>query len=261
VTDDTPAGKDEAAPTEQTAAASVGGDDASDEPAVASADEDDTPAAEDVAATDGPTVAADEPATVDAPIAPAPVASTTAAAPPPRERRGVFVPVWLAALLAVLLVGGIGFAIGYASADGNDSNSTSAAAVQPDRNSNDSNGSSSGSDNSNRDNDNDADNDNSGTRAAPTAFLGVSIEGVENGGGAEINNVQPGSPAADAGLRSGDVVTKVGDVTVEDAADLIRAVRSHEPGDEVTITYTRDGRSSDVQVELGESDVRNSLPS
>jgi putative serine protease PepD len=258
VTDDTPAGKDENAPTEQAASPSVGGDDAGGEPAVASTDEADTSAGDAVADTDGATVAADEPATVDAPVAPAPVAATDAA-PPSRDRRGVFVPVWLAALLAVLLVGGIGFAIGYVSADGNDSSSTNAAAAQPDRNSND--GSSSENDNTNRGSDNNNDNDDSGGSAAPTAFLGVSIEGVENGSGAEINNVQPGSPAADAGLRSGDVITKVGDATVDDAADLIRAVRSHEPGDEVTITYTRDGRSSDVQVELGESDVRNSLPS
>ncbi len=110
MTDDTPAGQDEAAQPAEEAATETG------DSAAADAGGDAPP--------DAGTVA--EPATV---AAAAPAAS--AASPPPHERRGVFVPIWLALLVAVLLVGGIGFAIGYAAADGDDSNSTNAAAVQP----------------------------------------------------------------------------------------------------------------------------------
>jgi putative serine protease PepD len=190
----------------------------------------------------------------------------------------VFVPIWLALLVAVLLVGGIGFAIGYAAADGDDSNSTNAAAVQPGQQNpgsgsgtlpgggyvpgNGNRGNGSNGSNGNGSNGNSS-NGNGSQSATPTAFLGVSVESVANNGGARVDNVRPGSPAADAGLQSGDVVTKIGDTTVQDDTDLINAVRSHDPGDTVTITYTRDGKSAEVKVELGDrSDAtRSALPS
>ena len=58
-------------------------------------------------------------------------------------------------------------------------------------------------------------------------------------------------------------LTKIGDTTIESSTDLIRAVRSHDPGDSVTVTYTRDGKSTDVKVELGSfSDAtRSAVPS
>ena len=64
--------------------------------------------------------------------------------------------------------------------------------------------------------------------------------------------MRAGSPAAEAGLKSGDVVTKIGDTTVADDDDLIRAIRAQKPGDEVTVTYTRDGNSAQVKVTLGD---------
>ena len=91
----------------------------------------------------------------------------------------------------------------------------------------------------------------------------MSVESAGNNGGASVTSVRPGSPAADAGLKTGDVITKVGDTTIQSDADLIRAIRSHNPGDDVTITYTRDGTSAQAKVTLGNrSDAaRNSVPS
>ena len=88
--------------------------------------------------------------------------------------------------------------------------------------------------------------------AAQIAFLGVELESAADNGGAWITNVRDDSPAADAGLQSGDVVTKIGDTTVSDDDDLIRAVRARDPGDDVTVTYTRDGNSEETQVTLGD---------
>ena len=52
------------------------------------------------------------------------------------------------------------------------------------------------------------------------------------------------------------MITKVGDTDVTNAADLIGAIRSHDPGDDVTVTYTRDGSSAQVTVHLGDrSDI------
>jgi putative serine protease PepD len=84
------------------------------------------------------------------------------------------------------------------------------------------------------------------------AFLGVRIADAENGGGAVVAQVDEGQPAADAGLEQGDVITKVDDTKITSGSDLTSAVRSHQPGDKVTITYTRDGDEKTAEVTLGE---------
>ena len=84
-------------------------------------------------------------------------------------------------------------------------------------------------------------------------FLGVSTENATGDQeGARIAGIEEGSPAAGAGLQEGDVITAVDGEAVTSSADLARAVRSHEPGDQVTIAYTRDGNAAEVQVELAD---------
>jgi putative serine protease PepD len=87
---------------------------------------------------------------------------------------------------------------------------------------------------------------------ATHAFLGVRIADAENGGGAVVGQVDEGQPAADAGLEEGDVITKVNDTEITSGSDLTSAIRSHQPGDKVTITYTRDGDEKTAEVTLGE---------
>ena len=73
--------------------------------------------------------------------------------------------------------------------------------------------------------------------AATKPVLGVRGGTVTSGGsGAQLAQVEPSSPAEEAGLAAGDVVTKVDDAPVEDFADLIARVGSHAPGDRVTLT-------------------------
>jgi S1-C subfamily serine protease len=168
-------------------------------------------------------------------------AATVATAPPRAERRGgILVPTWVAIVVAALLFGGIGYAIGYVTGDDNgaDSANASSSQVTPD-------GGASDDDDSGFPN-------GDGQRPAPMAFLGVELESAADNGGARITNVRDDSPAADAGLQSGDVVTKIGDTAVADDDDLIRAVRAREPGDDVTVTYTRDGNTDEAQVTLGD---------
>jgi putative serine protease PepD len=84
------------------------------------------------------------------------------------------------------------------------------------------------------------------------AYLGVSIADTESGAGALVAAVEDGQPAADAGLQEGDVITRVADDAVEDAAALTAAVRALSPGDRVEVAFTRDGDEHTVEVALGE---------
>ncbi len=63
--------------------------------------------------------------------------------------------------------------------------------------------------------------------------------GVE--GGAVVEAVERGLPAHDAGLRAEDVIIAVSGEPVDSMEDLILAIRNHEVGETVTITYIRDG--------------------
>jgi len=71
--------------------------------------------------------------------------------------------------------------------------------------------------------------------------------------GAQIAAVQPNSPAASAGLAAGDLVTKVGDATVDNFSDLIARIGSYAPGQQVALTVTGQGGGNQrtVNVTLG----------
>ncbi|MER7542317.1 trypsin-like peptidase domain-containing protein [Spirillospora sp. NPDC127506] len=91
------------------------------------------------------------------------------------------------------------------------------------------------------------------------AKLGVFPDPRYQDGGARImstpvNGQDPvvkGGPADKAGLKPGDVITKIDDKPIEDATDLIAQIRSRAPGDQIKVTYERDGKESTVQVTLG----------
>lgn len=71
--------------------------------------------------------------------------------------------------------------------------------------------------------------------------------GVDDG--VLISAVDEDSPAARAGLRAGDVVTRVNGKAIENGRDLVEALRDAE-GDTATIEYTRNGKSASVEVTL-----------
>jgi C-terminal processing protease CtpA/Prc len=87
------------------------------------------------------------------------------------------------------------------------------------------------------------------------AYLGVGVsqayqEGDQQEEGVFIQHVQQNSPAARAGLRQGDVITRVGRRTVEDFRDLSNAITRLQPGEQVSIQVVRNGRQRNLRVTL-----------
>lgn len=83
------------------------------------------------------------------------------------------------------------------------------------------------------------------------AFLGVMSE--KNEQGAKITDITKASAAEKAGLKAGDIITKINDEAVKGPDDLYKIIGKHKPADNVTITYLRDGKTSTAKVVLGKS--------
>jgi putative serine protease PepD len=83
------------------------------------------------------------------------------------------------------------------------------------------------------------------------AYLGVAVgEPASDTAGVEITEVRSGSPAEDAGLAVGDVVTSVDGHAITTPQELQSAVDARQPGDEITVGYVRDGTNRTVVVRL-----------
>jgi serine protease Do len=91
-------------------------------------------------------------------------------------------------------------------------------------------------------------------------YLGVQIQpvgpdmaealGLKKAEGAIIDKTMPGTPAAEAGLQAGDVITKLNGQEVKDAGDLTREIGMMKPGDKVQLTYMRNGAEKTADVTL-----------
>ena len=91
------------------------------------------------------------------------------------------------------------------------------------------------------------------------ARLGVSVSDSRDAlrQGALLREVENGGAADQAGLEVDDVITKVDEHVIDGSESLVATVRGHRPGDEVEITYVRDGKTATTTADLG-SDENNS---
>jgi putative serine protease PepD len=80
-------------------------------------------------------------------------------------------------------------------------------------------------------------------------FLGVST--TQGTGGALVREVTSGGPAAEAGVRTGDVIVRVGGDRVREPDDVAAAIQDMRPGERVEVEVRRGGDSRTVGVELG----------
>jgi putative serine protease PepD len=92
------------------------------------------------------------------------------------------------------------------------------------------------------------------TGKATYPIMGISIDRNYSGVGAKVAGsagaIKVGGPAEKAGLKIGDIITKFDGKTINNADELIVAVRARSVGDTVSVTYLRDGTSHEVSVTL-----------
>lgn len=90
-------------------------------------------------------------------------------------------------------------------------------------------------------------------------WLGVGIADVKQKGepghparGVAVTEVYDGSPAEAAGVETGDVIVAVDDDEVDGVSELVKAIQSREPGDDVSLTIAREGKEQIIIATLGE---------
>jgi serine protease Do len=96
----------------------------------------------------------------------------------------------------------------------------------------------------------------------PRGYLGVNVQpvtedmaesmGLKTAKGAIVAEAMSGTPAADAGIKAGDVITKLNGQVIDDASDLTRRIGSFKPSDKVELTYMRDGAEKTAQITLAD---------
>jgi len=72
--------------------------------------------------------------------------------------------------------------------------------------------------------------------------------------GVIISSVTPGQPAANAGLKPGDIITTIDGHQIKDGNDLVSIISSHKPGSTVEMGYLRSGQEMHATVTIGDWD-------
>ena len=95
----------------------------------------------------------------------------------------------------------------------------------------------------------------------PRAYLGIEMEVLNEqlaeyfgGEGVLVKKVIDDSPAAEVGLKAGDVIVSLGGEDIDDAEDVYEFMGEHEKGDEVEIKVLRKGKDKSFKVTLTEQD-------
>lgn len=82
--------------------------------------------------------------------------------------------------------------------------------------------------------------------------LGIIPDFSYTGKGYRISGVVPGSPAEKAGLKEGDIITGINSVPVNSLKDISNILKSLNPGDQISIIFSRDGKETTAGSEVSE---------
>ena len=88
-----------------------------------------------------------------------------------------------------------------------------------------------------------------GLQTVPVPASAAQEAGVQ--GGLFVQGVVPGGPSASAGLRQGDVITEIDGQPATSNVQLQEVTLTKKPGDQVTLTYVRSGKTNKATVTLG----------
>lgn len=97
-----------------------------------------------------------------------------------------------------------------------------------------------------------------GSSRFPMAFLGIRFHAptsgpseLPHGSGVRVEEVIAGTSAASSGLQPGDVITELGGIGINSPEDLMLAVRLRDVGEEVELTFVRQGATFTIKLHLG----------
>jgi serine protease Do len=94
------------------------------------------------------------------------------------------------------------------------------------------------------------------------AFLGIEYprdnlsdddkkqNGITDEGGVFVMTVRDGGAAQAAGIKKGDIITKVNGVPVASGADMVGQIATYRPGDKINLTYKREGKENTASITL-----------
>jgi putative serine protease PepD len=89
------------------------------------------------------------------------------------------------------------------------------------------------------------------TGTSKTPIIGVNLDKSYGGPGAKVLEVISNGPSEAAGLQKGDIITSLGGRQVEDATELVVAIRTYAPGDQVEVQIDRGGGDVTATITLG----------
>lgn len=89
-------------------------------------------------------------------------------------------------------------------------------------------------------------------RRIAQGYLGIVLEPIDGDETLKVADVLEGSPAAEAGIRPGDVIETIDDTMLHDLDDAHGAVLALKPGDEVSLKVRRDGEARTIKLTAGE---------
>jgi putative serine protease PepD len=101
------------------------------------------------------------------------------------------------------------------------------------------------------------------TGSAKKSRIGVTIDSTFEGSGVKIASeskqgiqpIEPNGPAAQAGLKPGDVILEIDGVVLQDGNELIALIRNKAPGEKLTVKYQRGGQEKTATVTVGAAPV------
>ncbi len=88
-------------------------------------------------------------------------------------------------------------------------------------------------------------------------YLGVAVKNSDEPEGVYVDSVKENSPAEKGGIESGDIITHINNLKLDDTDELSRIINDASDGEELTLTIYRQGKAVECKVIIGEQDAPN----